>query len=763
MKNETEKEKEGSSPYCLYGSNVLLDHVQKLDSLMGGASKNEDVEYVHKLRVTSRRIRAALSLFEECYPKKEYKRWLKEIKKVTSSLGAARDLDVQILFLKKHRMKAENADIFEAMHYLLKIMEAQRSEIQKDVVRVLQEIKDLEVLTEMKQTFERILISTKTKNNIIEWDTKTYMLAHKHIAKRLTGFQRMKVCVNKEKDVTQHHQMRIKAKKFRYTLEIFNTLYKDQLKDDITVMKTFQDLLGEMHDCDVWKDRLLGIMKEASMTPELKKSLKLFSQYMKKRRHIIYTQFVDHWNTQQEKNFSKTCLAHASVPLFISSEEHPKIAVISDVHGNLHALNAVLKDMEQEHISLFLNLGDLVGYGAYPNEVVSTLMKKNNVSISGNYDLEVVNGISKGKMDAFEKQSYTYARKNLTKQSKHYLKSLPHEQVVEINGRQLLLAHEHPIGLQKTIHHNTPVNKLKQYAKKTPMDVILTGHTHYPFTRTVEKTLFLNPGSIGRSAGKEQGASYAILHTKDFSAEHRTIPYEVTKAAESIRRQYLPEYYAQMMLTGKPLKDLVHQDVQLEQSFSSEETLASVQKIAETYDPDIKHSKQVTELALSLFDQTQSLHQLTEKDRLLLQYASLLHDIGWSKGQKGHHKSSLLLIFNEPSLPFSVKDRSLIGNIARYHRKGLPQPSHYHYMDLKPSQRKKVRLLSAILRVADGLDASHAALVKQITVQTHSKSVTIDGETTGDCRSEESSVQKKKDLFEDVFKKKLVLSWKHQP
>jgi CHAD domain-containing protein len=90
------------SSYCRFGAEALVKLIQTIESQINGVEKSEDIEYVHKMRVTSRRIRAAMPLFKDCFTKKCYKEWRNEIKKVTQFLGAARDLDVQIEFVKDY-------------------------------------------------------------------------------------------------------------------------------------------------------------------------------------------------------------------------------------------------------------------------------------------------------------------------------------------------------------------------------------------------------------------------------------------------------------------------------------------------------------------------------------------------------------------------------------------------------------------------------------------------------------------------------------
>ncbi len=92
--------------YCKYGAQTLLNLLPTLEEQIDGVKKGEDIEYLHKMRVTSRRIRAAMPLFKGCYQKKQFKKWLNEIKRVTKFLGEARDLDVQIIFLQDY-MKSQ--------------------------------------------------------------------------------------------------------------------------------------------------------------------------------------------------------------------------------------------------------------------------------------------------------------------------------------------------------------------------------------------------------------------------------------------------------------------------------------------------------------------------------------------------------------------------------------------------------------------------------------------------------------------------------
>ena len=98
---------QSDTSYCKFGSETLLKLLPVFEDQIEGVMKNDDIEYVHKMRVTSRRLRAALPLFRFCFPGKEFKEWASQLKKVTRLLADARDLDVQIAFIEQYTKKTE--------------------------------------------------------------------------------------------------------------------------------------------------------------------------------------------------------------------------------------------------------------------------------------------------------------------------------------------------------------------------------------------------------------------------------------------------------------------------------------------------------------------------------------------------------------------------------------------------------------------------------------------------------------------------------
>jgi exopolyphosphatase/guanosine-5'-triphosphate,3'-diphosphate pyrophosphatase len=187
--------------------------------------------------------------------------------------------------------------------------------------------------------------------------------------------------------------------------------------------------------------------------------------------------------------------------------------------------------------------------------------------------------------------------------------------------------------------------------------------------------------------------------------------------------------------------------------------LPVVLNLAETCGFEASHTFQVTRLALMIFDQLTSLHRLGVSEKFWLEAAAILHDIGWVDGWRGHHKSSLRIILQTPMLPFTNRERLAIGSIARYHRKSLPDDRHDHYNALSFHDRQVVKILSAMLRVADGLDTTHQSLVKNVSVKVTTRKIDIICLVALPITEEPKMTLKKADLMELVFNKRVSVTW----
>lgn len=167
------------------------------------------------------------------------------------------------------------------------------------------------------------------------------------------------------------------------------------------------------------------------------------------------------------------------------------------------------------------------------------------------------------------------------------------------------------------------------------------------------------------------------------------------------------------------IERIYSKDFELKTNLDEEEKLKqqrfkNVIELAKSYNVDLKHSLQVQKIALKIFDELQQIHNLDNSAKELLEYAAILHDIGYYISVAKHHKYSYFIIRNSNLVGFTEKEIELIANIARYHRKALPKDKHSNFAQLSEEEKRKVQILSAILRLSDGLEKTHSALINDI-------------------------------------------------
>lgn len=187
--------------------------------------------------------------------------------------------------------------------------------------------------------------------------------------------------------------------------------------------------------------------------------------------------------------------------------------------------------------------------------------------------------------------------------------------------------------------------------------------------------------------------------------------------------------------------------------------IARIREFASEYSPDIPHDEQVKKNALQIFDQLASLHGQRDQCRFVLEAGSLLHDIGWSQGVSAHHKSGSRLVMQDRSLPISDYERLFISLLVRYHRKAHPSLDHRDYSRLHPADRKRVRVLASIIRIADGLDRTHQSLLDHIAISTNQNQITFHCKGRGEGKPEVEYAMKKSDLFSLVFGVEVAIKW----
>jgi CHAD domain-containing protein len=523
---------------CSFGVQRLLPLLDAFSKEIEGVESGQDIEYIHRMRVASRRLRAALPLFFSCIPEKKYRVWMLEIQKITRALGEARDTDVQIAFITKLIKKRQRSadEKTPSIDYPVRVkgdvesilllqLQKKRSKLQVAVIKNLEKLKTSGIIDEMRTFF----ISQAPGTRMTRKRSHPYaipMVAAGRISRRLDIMLSYERWVHNPDAVVQHHAMRIAAKKLRYTMEVYGPLYRLGLKKYLARVKKVQEILGDLHDCDVWIDTVMVILlKERSASP-----VKISSKNNQIQRMSGYRHF--------------------------------------------------LSEREKERKRLYLR------YVRYWDSLVR----------AGIWD-----------------------------------------------------------------------------ALRTTLD-----------------------------EGRKRKFRLPATNKKD-------------------------------------------------------EIRSSVSALVGQFPEGMAHSRKVTDLALTIFDELSSLHQMGAHERFILECTGLLHDIGWKFGHKGHSKRSADMIVSDEYLPLDLYDRAMIALVALAHRNTIRFESQGLFSLLSSKGRDSVMMLASFIRIADGLDYLHHGSVDSIYCSAGPDSVIMEISATGDVRLELQRAGMRGDLFIRVFNRQLVI------
>jgi putative phosphoesterase len=228
-----------------------------------------------------------------------------------------------------------------------------------------------------------------------------------------------------------------------------------------------------------------------------------------------------------------------------------RVALFSDIHANLPALEAVLDHIRARSFDAVYCLGDLVGYAPFPNEVIERVKNERIPTIMGNYD----DGVGFERDDcgcayreADEKRrgdrSLAWTKAHVTADNKAFLRSLHAEIRFDANETRVLLVHGSPRRINEYLFEDRPVSSFQRLAAAANADIIAFGHTHKPYTKIVDGVLFLNAGSVGKPKDGDWRACYAVLDTKAASAEFVRLEYDLARVTSAIRASELPPEFA---------------------------------------------------------------------------------------------------------------------------------------------------------------------------------------------------------------------------
>src|SRR3989442_6241207 len=200
-----------------------------------------------------------------------------------------------------------------------------------------------------------------------------------------------------------------------------------------------------------------------------------------------------------------------------------RLAVFSDIHANLPALQSVLREIKKKRIERIYCAGDLVGDGPFPHEVLELLRQHKVECIRGHSDLELLKALEKRKRDPLA----NWTLQQLTVQDLEVLRDLSSRQEIEVSGKRLLLVHGSPFSEMECITHNKEDRELEEMLSDAGCQVLICGHSHQPFVRNLKNGWVINCGAVGKQVNGAGLAHYALLTIQDgkFSAVLRQVPY----------------------------------------------------------------------------------------------------------------------------------------------------------------------------------------------------------------------------------------------
>lgn len=238
------------------------------------------------------------------------------------------------------------------------------------------------------------------------------------------------------------------------------------------------------------------------------------------------------------------------------------LAVLSDLHGNLSALEAAEADLARRKVDQVVILGDLVGYLTRPNRVVKRvalrMAQKGWQALAGNYDLAVVTGGDEGAerflkpgIGEMPRQVFDWTCQKVGPHIRELLSMLPRDLSFELAGVPCLAVHGSPDGVRDYVYPDRSMEQLAVWLEEHNARCLFMGHTHQPFVRELPQGLVVNPGSLGQPKDGDPRPSYALVDLKRLKAQIIRLDYDVEAEAELLREEGLPEVTVEKLKSGR--------------------------------------------------------------------------------------------------------------------------------------------------------------------------------------------------------------------
>ncbi|MBN1393973.1 MAG: CHAD domain-containing protein [Pirellulales bacterium] len=292
--------------YRLLAAKYLRRQAKQLAGQLDGVLAAEDDECVHRARVATRRLRAALKMFADCFRPKLVKTWRKEIRRTTDSLSKARDRDVQIEYLCDVLAKIDSRQCVAGIAAILARWELDRQRLQPKIARAIDRLRAKRVLKSMRRETKRILRRSPKGAPSACASAEAVAQSSRHVLHRMERLLDLQQCLDDRYDRRGHHAMRIALKRLRYSLEISRPLYAGRLEGTVKSIKKMQTLLGDVHDCDVWSedlDRFAASFARSGRFHRLQPGIEYLQEDRRSRRRQAFGELVEFWAKLNDRRF----------------------------------------------------------------------------------------------------------------------------------------------------------------------------------------------------------------------------------------------------------------------------------------------------------------------------------------------------------------------------------------------------------------------------------------------------------------------------
>ncbi len=238
-----------------------------------------------------------------------------------------------------------------------------------------------------------------------------------------------------------------------------------------------------------------------------------------------------------------------------------EITIFGDIHANLPALEATLADIKGRGLTELYCLGDLVGYGTFPNEVIDLIRQHHIPTLMGNYD----QGVGQDSDDcgcayrtaeakALGQRSIAWSNQHTTAGNKAFLRQLVDQIPLQVGDLRVVLVHGSPRRINEYLYEDRPEAGIERLLDMVEADVLVCGHTHLPYHRVLASGRhIINAGSVGKPKDDDPRAGYVVLAAegRQLQVKFVRVAYDVEKAAQAIEASNMPDEFAGMLRLGR--------------------------------------------------------------------------------------------------------------------------------------------------------------------------------------------------------------------